>query len=44
MQVDGEAYGPATPPPALGEQSDEIYAEFGLSAEEISALRAENVI
>lgn len=44
VQVDGEAYGPATPPPSLGEQSEEIFAEFGLSADEIAALRADNVI
>ncbi len=44
VQVDGEAYGPTTKPPALGEQNDEIYAEFGFSADEIAALRADNVI
>jgi formyl-CoA transferase/CoA:oxalate CoA-transferase len=33
-----------TPPPLLGEQTDEILAELGYGAAEIAKLRAEDVV
>ena len=34
----------AARPPEFGEQTDEVLAEFGFSAEEIGALRQEKVV
>jgi len=34
----------AARPPEVGEQTDEVLAEFGYSADEIAALRAANVV
>ena len=34
----------ARPAPQLGEHTDQVLAEFGLSADEIAALRASHVI
>lgn len=44
FKLDGEAPAVDTPPPMLGQHSDEILAELGCSAEEIAALRAANAI
>jgi crotonobetainyl-CoA:carnitine CoA-transferase CaiB-like acyl-CoA transferase len=35
---------PLSPPPTLGQHTDEVYAEFGFAPAEIGALRAEGVI
>ena len=34
----------ATRPPEFGEQTDEVLAEFGFTAEEIGALRRDKVV
>ncbi|MCH9674149.1 MAG: CoA transferase, partial [Gammaproteobacteria bacterium] len=51
LQVFNAAYGasedgPAvtSPPPAVGEHTDEVLGEFGFSSSEVSALRADDVI
>ncbi|HEU4423626.1 MAG TPA: CoA transferase, partial [Pilimelia sp.] len=41
--VDGQALAPGAPPPLLGEHTDEVLAEAGLTAAEIVALRREGV-
>jgi crotonobetainyl-CoA:carnitine CoA-transferase CaiB-like acyl-CoA transferase len=41
---DGERPGAMTPPPVLGEHTDEVLAELGLAAEEIATLRKHKVV
>ena len=41
---DGARYFDRRPPPMLGEHTEEILAEIGLSADEIAAMRASNAI
>jgi crotonobetainyl-CoA:carnitine CoA-transferase CaiB-like acyl-CoA transferase len=33
-----------TPPPVLGEHTDEVLAELGLAADEIAALRKDKIV
>jgi len=42
--TDGAALAPATPPPALGQDTDAVLAELGLSEAEIAALRTARAI
>jgi crotonobetainyl-CoA:carnitine CoA-transferase CaiB-like acyl-CoA transferase len=42
--VDGDAVPPAGPPPVLGEHTDEVLRETGLTDDDIEALRAEGAI
>ncbi len=42
--VDGERPAPDTPPPDLGKDNDHIWAELGLSDDEIAALKSSGVI
>jgi len=42
--VDGAPVQPTTPPPRLGEHTDEVLAELGLDAEEIARLRDRKAI
>jgi crotonobetainyl-CoA:carnitine CoA-transferase CaiB-like acyl-CoA transferase len=42
--VDGDAVPPAGPPPVLGEHTDEVLREAGLTDHDIEALRAEGAI
>lgn len=44
FKVNGEAPRVDTPPPTLGQHSDEILADLGYSTEEINALRTEKAI
>ena len=44
MRIAGTAPPPPTMPPRLGEQTDALLAEFGLSAEEVELLRSKKVI
>jgi crotonobetainyl-CoA:carnitine CoA-transferase CaiB-like acyl-CoA transferase len=44
LLFDGERPGAMTPPPTLGEHTDEVLGELGLAAGEIAALRADKVI
>ena len=44
MSHRGDAPPPPTMPPRLGEQTDALLAEFGLSAEEVELLRSKKVI
>ena len=44
FKLNGEAPAVDTPPPLLGQHSDEILAELDYSAEEIDALKAEKVV
>jgi crotonobetainyl-CoA:carnitine CoA-transferase CaiB-like acyl-CoA transferase len=41
---DGARPGPIAPPPTVGEHSEEILQELGLSGEEIAQLRRDKVI
>jgi crotonobetainyl-CoA:carnitine CoA-transferase CaiB-like acyl-CoA transferase len=40
VQVDGQALGPRTPPPGLGQHTHELLLEFGLDQREIEELRS----
>ncbi|MCB8909392.1 CaiB/BaiF CoA transferase family protein [Rhodococcus rhodochrous] len=42
--VDGESVRPDTPPPTLGEHTDEILREIGFSAEQITRFREEGAV
>ena len=42
--VDGAAVSPASPPPVLGEHTDEVLGSLGLTADDIAALRAEGAV
>lgn len=44
MKIDGRPPSVDQPPPVLGAHNDEIYGEFGVTAEEIEALRKERVL
>lgn len=44
VRVGGEAPGPASPPPLLGEHTDDLLGELGYSAEEIASLREEGAV
>ena len=44
IHVDGEALAPTSPPPRLGEHTDEILADLGFDADEIAALRNEHAV
>ncbi len=44
FKLDGDAPRVDTPPPALGQHSDDIWRELGLGPDELAALRAEGVI
>lgn len=44
VRVGGKAPGPASPPPLLGEHTDDLLDELGYSAEEIASLREEGVV
>jgi len=44
FKLNGEPPSVDTPPPLLGEHSDEILAELGYSAEEMDALKAEKAV
>ena len=44
FKVDGEASSVESPPPMLGEHNDAIWAELGLSLDELDALKKEGVI
>jgi crotonobetainyl-CoA:carnitine CoA-transferase CaiB-like acyl-CoA transferase len=42
--VDGAPVGPASPPPLLGEHTDEVLASIGLDPGDVAALRAEGAL
>ena len=42
--VDGAAVSPSSPPPVLGEHTDEVLGSLGLTADDIAALRAEGAV
>ncbi len=44
FKLNGEAPSVATPPPTLGQHSDEILAELAYTAEEIAAFKTEKVV
>ena len=44
IRIDGKPSTPRTPPPLLGEHTDEILATLGYSAEEIAALHEEGAV
>jgi crotonobetainyl-CoA:carnitine CoA-transferase CaiB-like acyl-CoA transferase len=44
VQVDGQALGPRTPPPALGEHTQQFLREVGLSEAEVGELRSGGVV
>ncbi|NEN04708.1 CoA transferase [Diaminobutyricibacter tongyongensis] len=44
IHVDGTTLSPSSPPPLLGEHTDEILTELGYSPEQVAALRAERVL
>lgn len=44
IHVDGESVGPVTRPPGLSEHTDEILAELGYSADEITALHDQGAV
>jgi crotonobetainyl-CoA:carnitine CoA-transferase CaiB-like acyl-CoA transferase len=44
IHVNGQALGPRTPPPELGQHTDELLAELGLEVEEIGRLRSDGVV
>ncbi len=44
FQISGETQRQPVAAPAVGEQSDEVLAEFGMAEEEIARLRAEGVV
>ncbi|QEM81999.1 CaiB/BaiF CoA transferase family protein [Halomonas binhaiensis] len=44
LRFDGESATGDQPPPALGEHSDRVLTEMGLSAENIARLRAEGIV
>jgi crotonobetainyl-CoA:carnitine CoA-transferase CaiB-like acyl-CoA transferase len=44
VSFDGERPVPMTPPPVLGEGTDDVLRELGLTADDIAALRKEKVI
>ena len=44
FKLNGEAPSVQTPPPLLGQHSDEILAELGYSAEDVEAMKAEKAV
>ncbi len=44
LLIDGERPGPITPPPTLGEHTDEILAELGFDATKAAELKAKKVV
>ncbi|MFI1395870.1 CaiB/BaiF CoA transferase family protein [Streptomyces sp. NPDC020681] len=44
VRVNGAAAGPEHPPPRLGEHTDQLLAELGFSAQEITELRQEEAV
>lgn len=44
IHVNGRSVGPDTPPPLLGEHSEQVLADLGYSVEDIARLRSERVI
>jgi crotonobetainyl-CoA:carnitine CoA-transferase CaiB-like acyl-CoA transferase len=44
VHVDGESLAPSTPPPTLGQHTEQILVELGYSNEEITALRGARVV
>ncbi|WP_328600882.1 CaiB/BaiF CoA transferase family protein [Actinomadura physcomitrii] len=44
VHVDGEALVPSSPPPRLGEHTDEVLRSVGYTADDIVALRAEGAV
>jgi crotonobetainyl-CoA:carnitine CoA-transferase CaiB-like acyl-CoA transferase len=42
--VDGEPVGPSSPPPVLGEHTDEVLASLGFDVTAVAALRAEGAV
>lgn len=44
VHVDGAALGPSSPPPRLGQHTDQVLGELGYDAEEISALKSAGAV
>ena len=44
IKIDGEVLDAGGPPPELGEHTDEVLAEFGLSESEVAELRNKGAI